>query len=216
MAAPRCGFLPARVDVGTLVSGATAKENFYAFSATRAHLDLKLTPTPADPFFEVTATPLRVGGVFSRSQIGELQSRLKLEAAGPKLAAAKQKKASEQELARIFQAEPTPTVLAAQRVTVTVHETAGGRQLDLGSFYRKLEVTLDGIPRHDTLPGPEIVGGESWASSASAAAADERKVRIKDYEQGKRGDEDGRAGHGCGLAGNSKPTCTSPTGSRSS
>ena len=155
-------FLPGRIDVGTLRTGSTAKERLFAFSSTRDELDLKLTPAPADGLFEVVAKPLSVGGIFSRSEIGELQSILKAEATRGKTSA--------------------PSVRAAYLVTVTVHESNAGKQLDLGSFYRRLEVTLDNIPRHD-MSGPEIVGRVLGIVDIGGAN-DQRKVRFKGFKAG--------------------------------
>ena len=46
---------------------------------------------------------------------------------------------------------------SAVHVTVTVHESMAGKQLDLGSFYRKLAAKLDGF-LDPSVSGPEIVG----------------------------------------------------------
>jgi hypothetical protein len=159
---PPVRFLPARIDVGTLRSGSTARERFYAFSSTREDLDLKLTPVPADGLFEVTAKPLHMGGIFSRSEVGELTATLKAESA--KLKA------------------PAPSVLAAYLVTVTVHESNAGKQLDLGTFFRRLEVTLDNIPRPE-MPGPEIVGRVLGVVDIGGAN-DQRKVRFQSFRAG--------------------------------
>jgi hypothetical protein len=151
-------FLPPRVDVGVLSAGANVTERFYAWSTTQPALDLKLTASPADELFEVTATRLKID-----SEVGELQAILDAEAKNAKRAA--------------------PTILSAYRINVKVHESAGGKQLDLGSFYRRLEVTLNGIPRHEDLPGPEIVGRVQGMVTIGGAA-DERKVRFKSFKKG--------------------------------
>ena len=70
-------------------------------------------------------------------------------------------------------------VLSASRVTVTVHESKDGHQLDQGSFYRKLSVTLDDIPQPD-LPGPEIVG-RVQGDIQIGGSDDQGKIRFKSF-----------------------------------
>src|SRR5262249_10346943 len=142
-------FFPSRVDVGTLGDGGSTPQDIYAYSTTREHLDLQLTPNPDDGLIQVSLTPLP-HGIFSRGPITQLQWLLKLDASkGGK---------TPDDIMMKAQALPNPQILSAYRVTVRVYASKGDRQLDLGSFYRRLEVGLDGFPMRDQLAGPEIVG----------------------------------------------------------
>lgn len=154
MVAPPVHFHPARVHVGVLSSGARVKTKIYAWSSTREHLDLKLTTNPADPLFETELEPL------SKKECAELEAAFRSD---PGFKAAK----------------IAPRVVSAQRVSVTVYESQAGRQLDLGSFLRKLEVMLDNIPQPD-VRGPEIVGSV-FGEISIGGADDQGKIRFKSF-----------------------------------
>ena len=64
------------VTAGGLVIGASTTAEFYAYSTTRDHLDIKLV---GDPLFDVTTTPFKVGGIFSRGDVpNELLAALRV------------------------------------------------------------------------------------------------------------------------------------------
>lgn len=146
-------FHPPRKHVGGLTAGKKVTEEFFAWSSTREKLDLKLAAAN-DPLFETSLSPL------SPKECEDLESTLKND---PLFSASKLQ----------------PRVLSAQRVSITVHESRGGQQLDLGSFFRKLDVTLDGIPQRD-IPGPEIVG-RVHGDIVIGGADDQGRVRFKEF-----------------------------------
>lgn len=74
----------------------------------------------------------------------------------------------------------TATVTSAVHVTVTVHESKDGKQLDLGAFYRKMPVFLDDILNAE-LQGPEIVG-RIEGNIAIGGFDDQGRVRFKSFE----------------------------------
>lgn len=87
------------------------------------------------------------------------------------------------ELEKTLRANKIPTrVQAAHHVTVTVHESKDGRQLEQGAFYRKLPVLLDGFP-HPDLQGPEIVG-RVHGDIQIGGADDMGKIRFKSFDAG--------------------------------
>jgi hypothetical protein len=74
----------------------------------------------------------------------------------------------------------TAKVMSAVEVNVKVHESKDGKHLDLGSFYRRLPVSLDGFFRDD-VQGPEVVGrvkGDLFIGGAN----DESRVRFKSFD----------------------------------
>jgi hypothetical protein len=150
-------FQPSRINMGSLLAGATAKRDFYAWSGTRDHFDLELSAAAGDTLFDVETSPVRVGGIFARSDCPDLFT--------PETEKDKNK--------------PRPRVRSVQRVTVTVHESKGGQYLDLGSFYRKLNVKLDGHPAPD-VPGPEIFGRVHGEISIGGAD-DQARIRLKTF-----------------------------------
>ena len=145
-------FQPSRNVVGALTAGTATKAEFYAWSSTRDQFDLKLSATANDALFDVDMKPVRVGGVFSRSECADLHAS--------------------------FDPKAIPTVRCAQRVTVTIHESRGGQYLDLGSFHRKLAVFLDG--RLTDVPGPEIAGRVHGEISIGGSD-DQGKIRFKSF-----------------------------------
>jgi len=74
----------------------------------------------------------------------------------------------------------TAIVRTAVHVIVTVHESMGGKQLDLGSFYRRMPVYLDGILNTD-VQGPEIVGRVE-GNLLIGGADDQGRVRFRSFD----------------------------------
>lgn len=84
-------------------------------------------------------------------------------------------------LERSLQAKQIPThVKAAYHVTITIHESKAGQQLDLGTFFRKFAIVLDGNPMVD-LPGPEITG-RVQGDLVIGGADDMGKIRFKSFD----------------------------------
>jgi len=135
-------FQPARIIMDALTAGTATKKEFYAWSSTRSHFDLQLTAPATDALFQATMTPVRVGGIFSRCDCPDLLEALKPPPAAPDKGPPP---------------PPPPHVRSAQRVSLTVYESKAGQYLDLGSYYRKLDVQLDGIRPID-VNGPEVLG----------------------------------------------------------
>lgn len=132
MVAAPVRFQPQRVIAGAVNIGAATTTEFYAWSSTRDYFDLKLTASTTDSLFDVTTTPVLVGGLFSRSQCNDLVTAL--------------------------EADKTHQHLrSAQRVSLTIHESRNGKYLDLGSFHRKFSVKLDGFPVVGVIE-PEVMG----------------------------------------------------------
>lgn len=148
-------FSPARVNVGVLTPQGTAKAEFDAWSPTRGKLDLKLTGPMPDPLFEVELREL------SSQERAQLEYRFVV-------------KDNITQKSRF-----TTRVLSAYHVTVTVHEQKGDRQLDQGSFYRKLPVFLDGFLSPE-LPGPEIVG-RVHGGIEIGGADDQGRIKFKSF-----------------------------------
>lgn len=71
-------------------------------------------------------------------------------------------------------------VKAGYHVTITVHESTAGRQLDLGAFFRKFALTLNGSLMPD-VPGPEVVG-RVHGDLIIGGADDQGKIRFKSFD----------------------------------
>ncbi len=147
-------FYPPRIHVGGLSLGAKATGEFHAWSSTRSDLDLKLTPNPADSLCDVVIKPL------SKQECADLETSLRGDVV-------------------LTAGKAPPRVLVAHHVQVTMHESRDGKQLDLGSFYRKLDVTLDNIPQRD-VPGPEIVG-RVHGGIVIGGSDDQGRVRFRTF-----------------------------------
>ncbi len=145
-------FEPARVPVGVLKPGGKpATAEFDAWSSTRDHFDLKLTPQPENPFFHIESRPL------SAKECEDLTTNVKNESSAPR-------------------------VRSGHHITVTVHESKDGKQLDQGPFYQKLAIHLDGFLEPD-LSGPEIVG-RVQGDIRIGGADDQGKIRFKAFSAG--------------------------------
>jgi hypothetical protein len=84
-------------------------------------------------------------------------------------------------LERSMIANKVPTrVKAGYHVTIAVHESNAGQQLDLGSFYRKFAIMLDGNLMLD-MPGPEVVG-RVQGDLAIGGFDDQGKIRFKSFD----------------------------------
>lgn len=149
-------FHPQRVTAGALAIGASTTAEIHAYSTTRDQFDLQLIPTASESLFEVQSTPLKVGGIFSRSQCPELLAALDTE-------------------------KSKPHVRAAHRITITIHESRGGKYLDLGTYLRKFAVKLDGFPAPDVVE-PEVVG-RVHGEIIIGGSDDQGRVRIKDFSR---------------------------------
>jgi hypothetical protein len=148
-------FYPTLVTPGVLTIGTSTTTEFYAYSTTRDQFDIKLTN---DPLFDITTTPLKVGGIFSR---GDIPS----------------------ELSAALEADKThPRLRSAQRISMTVHESRGGKYLDLGSYFRRLTVKLDGFPAVDVTE-PEVAG-RVHGEIIIGGSEDQGRVRIKELRRG--------------------------------
>jgi hypothetical protein len=123
-------FEPLRVSMGVLSTGKPVSKKFIAWSATRKAIDFTLGPPGA---------PDPLFSVQSRPISGREFEELQADFAKKKIA---------------------DTMLCAFEVTLTVHESKGTHQLELGSFYRRWPFGLDGQPPDPNSPlwGPEIVG----------------------------------------------------------
>ncbi len=148
-------FRPQRVSMGSLTAGTSAKKDFYAWSSTRDHFDLDLSAAAGDALFEVASTPVRPGGLFSRNDCPDLFA---------------------EDPAKL---KSRPRVRSVQRVTMTVHENKGDQYLDLGSFFRKLSVKLDGHPAPD-VQSPEIMG-RVHGDLSIGGADDQARIRLKAF-----------------------------------
>jgi hypothetical protein len=145
-------FEPALVRVGLLAPGCKPViAEFDAWSATREKFDLKLTPLPANPFFDIETRPL------SAKECADLAANMKGEGSAPR-------------------------VRSGHHVTVTVHETKDGKQLDQGPFYQKLAIHLDGLLEPE-LSGPEIVG-RVQGDVRIGGTDDQGKIRFKAFQAG--------------------------------
>jgi hypothetical protein len=154
MVASPVRFTPQRVQVGALTISTSTTAEFYAWSSTRDHLDLKLRAGVNDALFEFDYTPLRVGGIFSRSDCSDI-------------------------LASFDKDKPHAHIRSALKVKATVHESRNGQYLDLGSYHRKMTVLLDGFEA-EGVPGPELTGrvqGEIIVGGAD----DQGRVRLKSF-----------------------------------
>jgi hypothetical protein len=119
---------PTRVSAGVLPPGGSARAEFDVWSLTRDELNVDFTGTAPDPLFVVQTRPL------TRQECDELKKNL-LEG----------------------KEKIRTRVRCGRHVTVTVREQKDGRQMEQGTFFRKLPVFLDGFPEMET-PGPEIIG----------------------------------------------------------
>ena len=73
-------------------------------------------------------------------------------------------------------------VLSGHHVTVTVHESKDGKQLDQGPFYQRLAIHLDGFLEPD-LTGPEI-RGRVQGDIRIGGTDDQGKIRFKAFQPG--------------------------------
>ncbi len=148
---------PPRVNIGELASGGSATADFRVWSSTRDKLDLKFTPL--DRFFDVRLKP------FTAAECKELEATLTAPSSPD-------------------DANPPPKsgvrVRSGYYVTVTVHESKDGKQLDQGAFYRKLEVILDGIVARE-LNGPEIIGSVQ-GDIIVGGTLDRRRIGFKSFD----------------------------------
>jgi len=142
-------FHPSRLSVGVLSADGVAEGRLIAWSSTRSELKLKLGEE-SDPFFKTETQPL------SKDDYASLEEALKNQ-------------------------KSTSTIRSAVQVNVQVHERNKEKkqQLDLGSFYRKLPVYLDGILNVD-VPGPEIVGRVD-GNLMIGGADDQGRVRFRSF-----------------------------------
>lgn len=148
---------PPRVNVGELAPGGSAKAEFRIWSSTRDSLDLKFSKL--DEFFEVSAKP------FTKEECANLEASMK--------AASKDDDSK-------APPKPSTRVRTGFYVTVTVHESKAGKQLDQGAFYRKLDLILDGIVVRE-FNGPEIVG-RVQGDIVVGGTDDRRKISFKSFD----------------------------------
>ncbi len=122
---------PSRLDFMTLTSGQFAKKDFLVWSSTRDTLDFTLTPDPPDPLFVIDRDEKPIPKSEWPARQLELKAKGSIET----------------------------QIRCAYRVTVTVHESKGGRQLDQGTFFRQWAFALDGRMNPDAPTfGPDIIG----------------------------------------------------------
>ncbi len=148
---------PPRVNVGELSPGSSAQAEFRVWSSTRDTLDLKFSPL--DAFFNISLKPL------TKAECANLEAAMKAPSS-PEDAKQPPKIGSR--------------VRSGYYVTVTAHESKAGRQLDQGSFYRKLDLILDGVVARE-INGPEIVG-RVQGDIIVGGTDDRRKVSFASFD----------------------------------
>jgi hypothetical protein len=85
------------------------------------------------------------------------------------------------ELESTLRADKQPArVASAVEIKITAHESKDGKQLDQGSFYRKLPVKIDKFLQPD-IPGPEIVGRVD-GDIVIGGADDAGRIRFKAFD----------------------------------
>src|SRR5262249_6505096 len=85
------------------------------------------------------------------------------------------RRVTKEELAR---QPPQAYVLAGYQLTITVHEQAGGKQLDQGAFYHHVPLLLDGEPLYGVAP---IVRGSVQGDIEIGVGQDQGKVNLKSF-----------------------------------